>query len=407
MEENLKKRSTDKLKTTTRKYSIKIASLFLSSLLLINSAPVISVAAKEQAEDTVESTEVTEEAETDDMNETQDEDINTDEEIETLEEEATEDNTSQIAAFSAAVGDEEKSSVTSRTDGTTEAGDGVIGVGTEGENDSGEAGEDEEGGAGDPVDPYSDPENPDNTGVPENPGDPVDPDSDPENPDDTGVPENPGEPTDPDPEESPDPDPEEPADPEPEEPIEDEIPENDEEEKPGLQVNPIFPKAETITGSATLSEGQVIVLYPGTTRERSANINADGSWLIRNLAGDSNYLTEGSTVPMQIINGNQIHGYEDQFYVQEESSDPDYYAAEEETVDVANEGSTAEEENIASENMSSTSGSEASETEEPTEPVETLPETGESVNGSALGIASLTAGLGLMFIGKKKETKEA
>ena len=109
MEENLKNRSTDKLKTTTCKYSIKIASLFLSSLLLINSAPVISVAAEdlEGNVELVENIEIDEEetTEIDEVEENENteinENINTNEESKNSSEEESIEEVPEISAFAA------------------------------------------------------------------------------------------------------------------------------------------------------------------------------------------------------------------------------------------------------------------------------------------------------------------
>jgi LPXTG-motif cell wall-anchored protein len=407
VEDDLGRKTNKRINTSIRKYSIRLASLFLSTLLLMNGAPVISVAAAEQMNegDEVENVE-TDESEIEET------------EAESLENEEVVQPTSRIATFSATVSEDELNS-----DGTDESG--------ESEENSEESGEENQDDPNNPtveitteteeaIIPFEteyvqDPtllegeervEQEGQDGLLERTveittdangvivseeiiGEEVIIEAIPEiilvgtMVEDEPEPPAP-EPGEPDAPEEPTPQPEEPTDPE-------------ETQDPMLQVDPIYPEAETISGFAN-PNAQVVVFYPGTSRQRSANVNGNGDWMIRNLGGDASSLTEGATVPMQLIYENQVHEYEDQFYVQSESGPTDYYAAE---VGVSEDSSTAE--NSSEENLSSSS---ISETPENSEKPELLPETGESVNGSMLGLTTLAAGLGLMVISKKKESKE-
>lgn len=187
----------------------------------------------------------------------------------------------------------------------------------------------------------------------------------------------------------------------PEEPVESVEPEEEEIEEPDegvvMAVNPIFPEARIISGYAN-PNANVIVIYPGTSRQRSATVGSDGYWMVRNLGGDASSLTEGATVPMILKYNGHDHYYDDQFYVQAETATPDNYAAEvDESANSTELSSNPIEAEVTSEYLSETAVN--------TESLEMLPQTGAGDSVELLGLASLVSGLGLMTIGKKKETQ--
>jgi len=229
-----------------------------------------------------------------------------------------------------------------------------------------------------------------------------------------------GEPGDdvPDPDPMPTPEPEPTPDPEPE--VSEPTPQPDpepapelESEEPILAVDPIYPQAESISGYANPS-ANVVVFYPGSNRQRSASVDENGYWTVRNIAGDASYLEEGATVPMLLLYNGEEHLYENQFYVQSESGTTDYYAPEVEVNEGYEETSTVEElpaedeltdetvENKTIENKETKTFTPSRNTKVP----ELLPETGESNNIQILGFATLAVGLSLMVIGKTRKIKE-
>lgn len=260
-----------------------------------------------------------------------------------------------------------------------------------------------EDGATDPSDPVEDEEI-------EDPDEGTDPDED-EEPIEG---EDPGE-SEPDPEPTPDPEPE-PEVPEVPEPTPQPDPEPTPEpeiEEPVLAVDPIYPQAESISGYAN-PNANIVVFYPGSNRQRSASVDENGYWTVRNIAGDASYLEEGATVPMLLLYNGEEHLYENQFYVQSESGATDYYASEKE-VNEGYEGTSTVEELAAEEELADeTIENKTVENKETkaftpsrnTKVPELLPETGESKNIQVLGFATLAAGLSLMVIVKNRKLKE-
>lgn len=202
----------------------------------------------------------------------------------------------------------------------------------------------------------------------------------------------------------PEPEPEEPTEPAPEPTPEE--PEPEESEEPILAVNAIYPNAQSITGYAN-PNANVVVFYPGTNRQRSATVNGNGYWQVRNIGGDASSLTEGSTVPMLLIHNGEEHYYEDQFYVQSEDGTPDDYSANTEVSENSSEADNMNTDNATDSATDSAVDSDiASSTLAEDEAPQLLPETGESENPEFLGFASLATGLGLMVVGKKKTEKD-
>jgi hypothetical protein len=264
-----------------------------------------------------------------------------------------------------------------------------------------------EDGPTDPNDPVEDgeSEDPDGGTVPDeeepSEGEPGDDESDPD-----PIPE-------PEPEPTPDPEPEVPEVPEPTPQPEPEPTPEPEIEEPILAVDPIYPQAESISGYAN-PNANVVVFYPGSNRQRSASVDENGYWTVRNIAGDASYLEEGATVPMLLLYNGEEHLYENQFYVQSESGATDYYAPEVEVNEGYEETSTVEEPSVEDELADETVENKTAENNETktftpsrnTKVPELLPETGESKNIQVLGFATLAAGLSLMVIVKTRKLKE-
>lgn len=163
---------------------------------------------------------------------------------------------------------------------------------------------------------------------------------------------------------------------------------------PVLEPNPIEPNAATVSGVANPG-AHVIVEYPGTTHQRATTVNADGSWLIRNVGGDRAYLTEDAIVPMnlQLRDNGQELTYSYAFQVGDAAATD--LIEESQMVYVSNETEAASDPT----HPSTTAESSSTLVDEEQE---LLPPTGEEDNVDFFAFASIVSGIGLIFVDKKK-----